>query len=200
MAKLALNKSALSKEKQKKVSYGRYLPSLEMKQKQLLLERKKAEQALLQHNQDIAALEDAVYQKLPMLAVKNIEMQGLVTVAGYKLIEENLLGTKVPLLESITFNRADYGYLARPHWFDDLVIALEKMMKLKMEEQVLHIRLSRLKTAARTITQRVNLFSKVLIPQAESNIKKIALFLADQERAGVVRSKLAKKNAAIANG
>tara|TARA_B110001454_G_scaffold74144_2_gene71738 strand:- start:13392 stop:13994 length:603 start_codon:yes stop_codon:yes gene_type:complete len=200
MAKLALNKSALSKEKQKKVSYGRYLPSLEMKQKQLLLERKKAEQALLQHNQDIAALEDAVYQKLPMLAVKNIEMQGLVTVAGYKLIEENLLGTKVPLLESITFNRADYGYLARPHWFDDLVIALEKMMKLKMEEQVLHIRLSRLKTAARTITQRVNLFSKVLIPQAESNIKKIALFLADQERAGVVRSKLAKKKAAIANG
>lgn len=200
MAKLALNKSALSKEKQKKVSYGRYLPSLEMKQKQLLLERKKAEQALLQHNQDIAALEDAVYQKLPMLAVKNIEMQGLVTVAGYKLIEENLLGTKVPLLESITFNRADYGYLARPHWFDDLVIALEKMMKLKMEEQVLHIRFSRLKTAARTITQRVNLFSKVLIPQAESNIKKIALFLADQERAGVVRSKLAKKKAAIANG
>lgn len=200
MAKLALNKSALSKEKQKKVSYGRYLPSLEMKQKQLLLERKKAEQALLQHNQDIAALEDAVYQKLPMLAVKNIEMQGLVTVAGYKLIEENLLGTKVPLLESITFNRADYSYLARPHWFDDLVIALEKMMKLKMEEQVLHIRLSRLKTAARTITQRVNLFSKVLIPQAESNIKKIALFLADQERAGVVRSKLAKKKAAIANG
>ena len=200
MAKIALNKSALSKEKQKKVSYGRYLPSLEMKQKQLLLERKKAEQALLQHNQDIAALEDAVYQKLPMLAVKNIEMQGLVTVSGYKLIEENLLGTKVPLLESITFNRADYGYLARPHWFDDLVIALEKMMKLKMEEQVLHIRLSRLKTAARTITQRVNLFSKVLIPQAESNIKKIALFLADQERAGVVRSKLAKKKAAIANG
>ena len=200
MAKLALNKSALSKEKQKKVSYGRYLPSLEMKQKQLLLERKKAEQALLQHNQDIAALEDAVYQKLPMLAVKNIEMQGLVTVSGYKLIEENLLGTKVPLLESITFNRADYGYLARPHWFDDLVVALEKMMKLKMEEQVLHIRLSRLKTAARTITQRVNLFSKVLIPQAESNIKKIGLFLADQERAGVVRSKLAKKKAAIANG
>ena len=193
MAKLALNKSALSKEKQRKVSYGRYLPSLEMKQKQLLLERKKAEQALVQHSDDIAALEHAVYQQLPMLAVENITMNGLVTVADYKLSEENLLGTKVPLLESITFNRVDYGYLARPHWFDNLVIALEDMMKLKMEEQVLHIRLARLKSAARTITQRVNLFSKVLIPQAESNIKKIGLFLADQERAGVVRSKLAKQ-------
>ena len=200
MAKLALNKSALSKEKQRKVSYGRYLPSLEMKQKQLLLERKKAEQALIQHGEDIAALENAVYQQLPMLAIENIETKGLVTVADYKLSEENLLGTKVPLLESITFNRADYGYLARPHWFDSLVIALEEMMKLKMEEQVLHIRLTRLKSAARTITQRVNLFSKVLIPQAESNIKKIGLFLADQERAGVVRSKLAKQKSAIANG
>jgi V/A-type H+-transporting ATPase subunit D len=193
MAKLALNKSALSKEKQRKTSYGRYLPSLEMKQKQLLLERKKAEEALVQRANDIATLEDAVYQQLPMVAVENIDMAGLVTVESYHLGEENLLGTKVPLLERITFKRAEYGYLARPHWFDELAVALEKVMKLKMEEQVLHIRLARLKSAARTITQRVNLFSKVLIPQAESNIKKIGLFLADQERAGVVRSKLAKQ-------
>ena len=193
MAKLALNKSALSKEKQKKASYGRYLPSLEMKQKQLLLERKKAEEALVQHADDIASLEETVYLQLPMLAVENIEMDGLVTVENFNLAEENLLGTRVPFLESIIFTRAEYGYLARPHWFDDLATALEKMMKLKMEEQVLHIRLTRLKSAVRTITQRVNLFSKVLIPQAESNIKKIGLFLADQERAGVVRSKLAKQ-------
>ena len=47
----------------------------------------------------------------------------------------------------------------------------------------------------RTITQRVNLFSKVLIPRAEENIKRIGLFLSDQERAGVVRSKLSKQKA-----
>ncbi len=193
MAKLALNKSALSKEKQRKVSYGRYLPSLEMKQKQLLLERKKAEQALALCRSDISSVEATIYQQLPMLAVENIKMDGLVVVESFNLEEENLLGTKVPYLESIVFKRAEYGYLARPHWFDELALVLEKVMRLKMEEQVLNIRLARLKTAARTITQRVNLFSKVLIPQAENNIKKIGLFLADQERAGVVRSKLAKQ-------
>lgn len=193
MAKLALNKSALSKEKQRKVSYGRYLPSLEMKQKQLLLERKKAEEALAVCRSEISSLESTIYQQLPMLAVENIEMDGLVVVERFDLKEENLLGTKVPYLESIEFTRADYGYLARPHWFDALALVLERVMKLKMEEQVLNIRLARLKAAVRTITQRVNLFSKVLIPQAESNIKKIGLFLADQERAGVVRSKLAKQ-------
>ncbi|MGY8870680.1 MAG: V-type ATP synthase subunit D [Pseudomonadales bacterium] len=193
MAKLALNKSALSKEKHRKASYGRYLPSLEMKQKQLLLERKKAEEALQQHVQDIESLEASVYQNLPMLAVVNIQMDGLVVVESFKLAEENLLGTKVPILESITFKRAEYGYLIRPHWFEELATSLEKVMQLKMEEQVLRIRLEKLKLAARTITQRVNLFSKVLIPEAEDNIKKIGLFLSDQERAGVVRSKLAKQ-------
>ena len=46
MAKVALNKSSLSREKQRRSSYRRYLPSLELKQKQLLLERKRAREAL----------------------------------------------------------------------------------------------------------------------------------------------------------
>lgn len=200
MAKLALNKSALSKEKQRKASYGRYLPSLEMKQKQLLLERKKAEEALLQHEHDIESLEAAVYQKLPMLAVVNIQMEGLVVVESFKLKEENLLGTKVPVLESIVFKRAEYGYLIRPHWFEELTTSLEQVMHLKMEEQVLRVRLEKLKLATRTIVQRVNLFSKVLIPEADENIKKIGLFLSDQERAGVVRSKLAKQKKLVDSG
>lgn len=44
----------------------------------------------------------------------------------------------------------------------------------------------------RRVTQRVNLFEKVLIPKAEENIRRITIFLSDQERAAVVRSKIAK--------
>ena len=86
----------------------------------------------------------------------------------------------------------DYGYLARPHWFDSLAHSLQLMLRLRLEEQMLQIRVKRLEMAAQTITQRVNLFSKVLIPEASQNIKRITLFLSDQERAGVLRSKLAK--------
>ncbi|MCK5553153.1 MAG: V-type ATP synthase subunit D, partial [Deltaproteobacteria bacterium] len=42
------------------------------------------------------------------------------------------------------------------------------------------------------IVQRVNLFEKVLIPAAKENIKYIQTFLADSERAAVVRSKITK--------
>ena len=46
--------------------------------------------------------------------------------------------------------------------------------------------------AVRRITQRVNLFEKILIPTAKKNIQRIRIYLGDAERAAVVTSKLAK--------
>ena len=43
------------------------------------------------------------------------------------------------------------------------------------------------------MTQRFNLFDKVLIPRTRTNIRKISIYLADAERAGVVKSKIAKR-------
>ena len=46
--------------------------------------------------------------------------------------------------------------------------------------------------AVRKVTQRVNLFDKVLIPRARKHIERIRIHLSDAERAAVVRSKIAK--------
>lgn len=193
MATIALNKSALSREKQRKTSYERYLPSLELKQKQLLVECRKTQQQLAQHRSEIDSTQTAVYQKLPMLADESMDLAGLVTVDNVRIEEENLMGTHLPTLGHVNYSISVYGYLARPHWFDELVLSLQLVLKLKLEEQVLFARAQRLQQAAQSITQRVNLFSKVLIPESTDNIKRISLFLSDQERAGVVRSKLAKR-------
>jgi len=193
MAKLALNKSALSAEKRRQASYERYLPSLEMKQKQLLAERKKAQAELAARRDEIAALEDQIARRLPMLTVESIALGELVTVENLVLEEENLLGTHLPKLGGVQVTVAEYGLLVRPHWFDELCLALQRAVLLRLEAEVMQLRVAGLEVAARTITQRVNLFSKVLIPQAAKNIKRIGLFLSDQERAGVVRSKLAKQ-------
>ena len=114
MAKLALNKSALSREKQRKTSYERYLPSLELKQKQLLAERKKAQQELAQHRAEIEEANDEVHRKLPMLANKTIDLTGLVKVNDVRMVEENMMGTYLPKLEQVDYIVADYGYLIRP--------------------------------------------------------------------------------------
>jgi V/A-type H+/Na+-transporting ATPase subunit D len=49
-----------------------------------------------------------------------------------------------------------------------------------------------LKYQEKRVTQRVNLFDKILIPNARRNIQRIQIFLGDAERAAVVRSKIAK--------
>ena len=193
MSQIALNKSNLSVQKRQKAAFQRYLPALELKQKQLLAERKKAEQAFQEHQQQIALLESEIYRKIPMLAESSINLYGLVKVTHIEVRAENLLGTILPQLHNIEFSRAPYGFLARPHWVDEVVKALENMLRLKIEAQLLEKRVIRLVKASRTITQRVNLFSKVLIPESEKTIGRIELFLADQERAAVVRSKLAKQ-------
>ena len=193
MAKIALNKSVLSREKQRQTAYERYLPSLELKQKQLLAECKKAQRQLTQHRSKIDSTQAAVYQKLPMLANESINLEGLVTVDNMRIEEENLMGTHLPTLGHVDYSVTEYGYLARPHWFDELASSLQAVLKLKLEEQILVARVRCLQKVARSITQRVNLFSKVLIPESTDNIKRISLFLSDQERASVVRSKLAKR-------
>jgi V/A-type H+-transporting ATPase subunit D len=51
------------------------------------------------------------------------------------------------------------------------------------------------------VSQRVNLFEKVLIPNARRDIARIKIFLSDIERAAVVTSKIAKsKHARAAAG
>jgi V/A-type H+-transporting ATPase subunit D len=43
-----------------------------------------------------------------------------------------------------------------------------------------------------TTIQRVNLFEKVKIPESLENIRKIQIFIGDQQAAAVVRGKIAK--------
>jgi V/A-type H+-transporting ATPase subunit D len=62
--------------------------------------------------------------------------------------------------------------------------------------QVEEKRLSLLNYAVQKITQRVNLFDKVLIPQAQAYIKKIQIYLSDAERAQVVQAKISKNKRA----
>ncbi len=66
------------------------------------------------------------------------------------------------------------------------------MVQLRVRVDVADKRTEVLEAALRRVTQRVNLFDKVLIPKAEENIRRIVIFLSDQERAAVVRSKIAK--------
>jgi len=193
MARLAYSKASLSKESTKLKRYQHYLPSLDLKRQQLALEYKKAQAQLSKTGLDIKRCLEQTAVMLPMLADKSIHVQGLVKVVQIDIIEENVVGVHLPLLKQLDFQVARYSLFTEPHWVDQLVMQLKKTIKLKIQHQIDMQRVDALSLAVKKVTQRVNLFDKVLIPKAQEDIRKIRTYLSDMEIAGVVRAKSTKQ-------
>ncbi|WP_210396483.1 V-type ATP synthase subunit D [Motiliproteus sediminis] len=192
MGKLALNKSSMHRESKRLKSFEQYLPALDLKRKQIIGERFKARRRMAEIEQEIAEQRQRVGEQLPMLAEMNLELEGLVQLEQVTLGDENLVGIHLPVLADLRVARAPYSLFSRPHWIDALANQLEQMLRLKLEKRIQHRRIELLEQALQKTTQRINLFEKVLIPQARENIRRIQIFLSDGERAGVVRAKISK--------
>ncbi|CAK6695057.1 V-type ATP synthase subunit D [Synechococcus sp. BA-124 BA4] len=193
MSRLPLTKASLSRQKGLLKTYHDVLPSLDLKRRQLGAEREAARRQLEQARARAAEITAEVGKSCPMLAHERIDLSGLVTIAAVHQVQENLMGTRLPKLERIDFRVADYGLLTRPFWVDAVVEWLQEAMRNQLQLQVAEHRLELLRQAERKVTQRFNLFDKVLIPGTRRKIKTISIYLADAERAGVVNSKIAKR-------
>ena len=198
---LALNKSSLKQQRDQLNMFRRFLPSLDLKRQQLLAALKRARGELAALEREVETLFESLSKLYPLLGSSTITEQNLASLVSMKSVrieEENVLGTKLPVAREVAFEVKDYSTLVTPFWVDLLIERLENLAEMCVHLQVRRERVKRLDYAARKITQRVNLFEKVLIPRAAENIRKIVIFLSDQERAAVVRSKIAKNKSAIA--
>jgi V/A-type H+-transporting ATPase subunit D len=193
MTRLALNKSTLHRQSKMLKSYQEFLPSLDLKRKQLIQEQSKARKELGRLETEYQSLRPTVAKRIPMLSHRAIDLKDLVKVEQVEVQEENRLGTRLPLLKEILIHTRDYAFLAKPQWVDHVAHYLERALQLNIEIQVAQRRLELLDHAVKIITQRVNLFEKVLIPRTRAHIKKIRIYLSDMERDAVVRAKIAKK-------
>ena len=170
-----------------------YLPSLDLKRQQLIAERTKAIAELSATEEKIKKCRASVEEHLPMLADETISLEDLVSVKQVLIAEENVVGIKVPVLQKIEIDCQSYSLITKPHWVDQVVVLLTEMLELQVQLKIDQQREDVLQKAVKKVTQRVNLFDKVLIPKAQKNIAKIKIFLSDAERAAVVRAKITKQ-------
>ncbi|KTD05197.1 V-type ATP synthase subunit D [Fluoribacter gormanii] len=193
MAQIKLNKASLSLEQKNLKNYQRFLPSLELKRKKLLSERGRVDTQVNELRQKKEALEHSIQNDLPMVASTMNILSKLIEIKEIAIAEENIVGIKLPVLRTIIFYPIDYVYFNTPQWFERLITVLTEKIELQLRLQIAMERQRRLAKSIQTVTQRKNLFEKILIPKALNNIRLIQIFLADNERAAVVRSKIAKK-------
>lgn len=187
-----LNKSALKEQRDHLQMYERFLPSLDLKRQQLIAELQHARDRLATREREIADTLEARGGLFSLMGASEQDLSGLVQLESAQFKEENVLGVRMPALGEVRFHVAEYSMLAKPFWVDFLVEVLQQVTELRLHRDIEHRRVQLLGDAVRRVTQRVNLFEKVLIPQARENIQRIRVYLADTDRAAVVRSKIAK--------
>jgi V/A-type H+-transporting ATPase subunit D len=198
MARLALNKSTLSELIKQLKTYRNFLPSLDLKRRQLLSEQEKARRELLELDRREQTLRPMVDKQIPMLGYTHVNVRGIVRVTNAEVVEENVMGIRLPKLGRLEVKVSEYPFLAKPHWVDRVVRLLQEAIEIRMHRQVMERRLELLASSAKVISQRVNLFEKVLIPKTEANIQRIRVYLSDSERASIVRAKIAKREKGFA--
>lgn len=193
MAKIKLTKNELKKQKDSLKMYQRYLPTLMLKKQQLQMEIRVTEARLQKLRADKDRLDEtfklwiAVFAEGGFFTVDLLKIREVRTVAG------NIAGVQIPVFKGADFTIQEYDVIKTPLWLDAAVDRMRQALLLDLEAQVLDEQRRLLERELRLTTQRVNLFEKVKIPEARLNIKKIRVYLGDQQTAAVVRGKIAKR-------
>ena len=193
MAKIKLTKNEQKAQKDALKMYQRYLPTLTLKKQQLQSEIRTIEQKANEVRAARAALEKEFQVWISVFGEQDAFTPDMVTVRNIKKGVGNIAGVSIPVYEGAEFGRGDYDLYATPLWIDLAADRMEKSLSLDLEASVLDEQVRLLSQELRTTSQRVNLFEKVKIPEAKANIKKISVYLGDQQVSAVVISKVSKK-------
>jgi len=193
MPKIKFTKGELKKQRDSLRQYYRYLPTLQLKKQQLQVEilRQTTLIAERKASELIRIREAAAWAGL--LTDRAIDIRAYLKPDSVKTYSRNIAGIDVPVFENAVFPPAEYDLFLVPLWVDAAIEALRAITALRQEIGVLEKGIKILTHELRVTTQRVNLFEKVKIPQAEEAIGRIKIFIGDQMTNAVGRSKIAKK-------
>ena len=196
MAKIKLTKNELKVQKDALKMYRRYLPTLTLKKQQLQSEIRTIEAKAIAVRKQREDLEQGFSSWIAVFSETEAFPDGIITVSNIRKGTGNIAGVTIPTFEGADFYRGDYDLYETPLWVDIAANHMEKAMSLDLEAEVLDEQVRLLEKELLSTSHRVNLFEKVKIPETEENIKKISIYMADQQVSAVVRSKISKRKIA----
>lgn len=189
-----LTKNELKAQKESLKMYNRYLPTLQLKKQQLQTEIR----AIEARAKDVRTRRDKLHAEfecwIAVFGEKDVFTPDTVRVRQIRTATGNIAGVSIPVFDGADFDRADYDLYDTPLWIDTASDKMESVLSLDLEAGVLDEQVRLLQAELRTTTQRVNLFEKIKIPETKENIRKISVYLGDQQVSAVVRGKISKGN------
>ncbi|OQX95240.1 V-type ATP synthase subunit D [candidate division KSB1 bacterium 4572_119] len=191
MAKIKYTKNELKNQKENLKRFTRYLPTLELKKKQLL-----AEIMMIQNKADKLQTEIEKTEKQVTLWVdvfaEDVDLNEFFQVSDIKTDQDNIAGIDIPVFLDVEFDDVEYDLFETPLWVDQGILVTKKQIAKKAEYKIAQEQMDILNEELRITIQRIKLFEEVKIPEAKESIRVIQIFLGDQLTAAVVRGKIAK--------
>jgi V/A-type H+-transporting ATPase subunit D len=192
MGKIKLTKGELKRQRDSLKQYQRYLPTLQLKKQQLQLEILQ-QVNLREHQEHLLALKKKSLQPwCGLLAEPGIDLRPYLRQRKVATSIKNIAGADIPVFKHCDFAAAEYDLFLMPLWVDAAIDALRAMLALEEEIRTIEQAISILRRELRITSQRVNLFEKVKIPEAQEAIRQIKIYIGDQMANAVGRSKIAK--------
>jgi V/A-type H+/Na+-transporting ATPase subunit D len=193
MAEIKLTKNELRAQQSLLQQLKKYLPTLQLKKAMLQLEVNQArleieacEQGFKKNLEESEGYAALLSEKLPF------DIRQSAKILKVNKHYENIAGVEVPYFENLVFKEFDYDLFDTPPWVDSVAIGLRTLTESKVKIDIATEKKAALEKELREVSIRVNLFEKILIPRANKNIKKIKVFLGDQQLAAVSQAKVAK--------
>lgn len=194
---LKLTKNEQKKQRDALKTYERFLPTLQLKKKQLQSVIKDYERQAYESNMQFEKLKSDVSSWVEVYAqnkdFKVSKIQEFIIKDKVLSSKCNIAGVMIPVFESLTFKKVEYDLSSYPLWVDRGIETIKEVITQDAKTQVINRALALLEKELRTTSERVNLFEKVMIPRTKANIRKIAVALSDQDTASVVRGKISQK-------
>lgn len=193
MANFKMTKNGLRDKQHLLKQLQTYLPTLRLKKSLFQT------QVMLSKNRIKRLLEDLKKRKLEVLdfcvlltSKYDLDPLEYTQIEHIQKSYENIAGVDLPNFEKIIFRDLDYDLFDTPIWFDSATIKLKQMLTAKEKIIIEEEKKRSLQKELKDVSIRVNLFEKILIPRNLLYIKKIRIFLGDQELALVSQAKIAK--------
>ncbi len=193
MAKIKLTKGELKRQRDALKQFRRYLPTLQLKKQQLQLEILQQNTLLEGKRQSLVKKRQGMDSWLGLLGCPGVDLKPFLTPVELKTNLKNIAGVDIPVFGKLEFASPEYDLFLAPLWVDAAIEAIREVVILKKEISILEEGVAILRGELRVTTQRVNLFEKVKIPQAEENIRLIKIYIGDQMSNAVGRCKIAKR-------
>jgi len=193
VAPVKLTKNAMRTEQLRLTQLLRYLPTLQLKKAMLQTEVMHAAFEVKNLKKELSQKKEEAFEYASLLADRgSIQMVNTIEIEQVEKTFESIAGVEIPVFQSVVFGQKSYSLFDTPLWFDDARSSLQSILEEEEKLTIAKQRLLLLEKELREVSIRVNLFEKIMIPRTQANIKKIRVFLGDQELAAVAQAKIAK--------